>query len=75
MTTAKLREEIRDYIKEADDHFVQMVYAMMSVSKKEEPLTISEKSEIALRVARHKKKESKSYSWKEVRARIEKRLK
>ena len=73
MKTTKIREEIRDYISEADDRFVQMVYAMMKVNQEEAMLTEEEQEEVNRRVARHKSGESKSYSWPEARARIEKR--
>lgn len=72
MSTTKIRELLRDYISEADDRFVQMVYAMMKVNQEEVLLSEAEQEEIDRRVARHKKGESKSYSWAEVRSRIEK---
>ena len=73
MKTTRIREEIRDYIGEADDHFVQMVYAMMKVNQEEAMLTQEEQEEVNRRIARHRSGESKSYSWPEARARIEKR--
>lgn len=73
MKTTKIREEIREYINNADDRFIQMVYAMMKVNKEDELLTEAERQEIDKRIARHKKGESKSYNWAEARAQIEKR--
>jgi hypothetical protein len=72
MKTTNIREAIRDYISEADDRFVQMVYAMMKVNQEEETLTEKEEEELKRRIARHESGESRSYSWPEARARIEK---
>jgi hypothetical protein len=73
MKTTDIRQLIQDYIHEADDRFVHMVYAMMRVNQEEEILTKEEKIEIDRRIAIHKNGESKSYSWSEARAMIEKR--
>jgi putative addiction module component (TIGR02574 family) len=71
--TTQLREELHQYISQADDRFVQLIYAMVQADKKEqELLSQEEKEELERRVERHKNGQSKSYSWEEVKARLRK---
>lgn len=71
--TTQLREELHQYINQADDRFVQLVYAMVQADKKEqELLSQEEKEELERRVERHKNGQSKSYTWEEVKARLRK---
>lgn len=46
---------------------------MMKADSEEGTLTADQREDLDKRIARHKKGESKSYSWSEARAQIEKR--
>ncbi len=71
MNTTKIKEELYQYINQADDRFIQLVYAMVQADKKEqELLSQEEKEKLERRVERHKNGQSKSYTWEEVKARI-----
>lgn len=73
MNTTHLREELHQYINQADDRFIQLVYAMVQADKQEqELLTQAEKEELARRMKQHKNGQSKSYTWEEVKARLSK---
>lgn len=73
MNTTKIKEELYQYINQADDRFIQLVYAMVQADKKEqELLSQEEKEELERRIERHKNGQSKSYTWEEVKARIRK---
>ena len=67
MSTVTIREELQEYLKKADERFLKLVYGMMQADKSEDLLNEAERVELDRRVARHKKGESKSYSWQEVK--------
>lgn len=74
MNTTKIKEELHQYINQADDRFLQLVYAMVQADKKEEQELLSqeEKEELERRMERHRTGQSKSYTWEEVKARLRK---
>ena len=67
MSTVTIREELQEYLKNADDRFIKLVYGMMQADKSEGLLNEYEREELDRRVARHKQGESRSYSWQEVK--------
>ncbi|WP_157494003.1 addiction module protein [Fulvivirga imtechensis] len=72
MNTVILRKELQDYISKADERFIQLVYGMMQADKSSGLLlSEAEREELDKRIARHKKGESKSYSWDEVKKRLQ----
>ncbi|UII31982.1 addiction module protein [Fulvivirga ulvae] len=72
MNTVILRKELQDYISQADERFIQLVYGMMQADKSSGLLlSEAEREELDKRIARHKKGESKSYSWDEVKKRLQ----
>lgn len=72
MDTTKIKEELHQYINQADDRFIQLVYAMVQADKQEEKELLSqeEKEELEKRVERHRNGQSKSYTWDEVKSRL-----
>ena len=71
MSTAIIREEIRQYIEQADDRFLHLVYAMIQADQNEEVnLTQEQWAELDRRMERHKKGESQSFTWKEVKDKL-----
>jgi putative addiction module component (TIGR02574 family) len=71
MNTTKIKEELYEYINQADDRFIQLIYAMVQADKKELGLLDQdEKDELDRRVERHKSGQSKPYTWEEVKARL-----
>ena len=73
MGAAQIREELHQFIDRADDRILNLMYGMMKADGVKEPLTAEQQEDLDKRIARHKKGESKSYSWPEARSRIEKR--
>ncbi|WKK80436.2 addiction module protein [Marivirga arenosa] len=72
MSTITLRKELQEYLNNADERFIQLVYGMMQADKSNDfLLSESERKKLDKRIARHKKGESKSYSWEEVKARLQ----
>lgn len=76
MNTTKVKEELHQYINQADDCFIQLVYAMVQADKKEEQelLSTEEKEELERRMERHRTWQSKSYTSEEVKARLRKQV-
>lgn len=73
MSTATIRKELQEYLKNADERFIQLVYGMMQADKAGDySLNELERKELDKRISRHKKGASKSYSWEEVKAQIQK---
>lgn len=71
MGASQIREELHEFINRADERILNLIYGMMKADK--EVLTSDQQADLEDRVARHKKGESKSYSWSEARSQIEKR--
>jgi predicted GIY-YIG superfamily endonuclease len=72
MVAAQIREELHEYINHADERVLNLIYGMMRADN-DELLTQGQQEDLDERIARHKSGESKSYSWSEARAQIEKR--
>jgi hypothetical protein len=72
MRAAQIREELHKFINRADDRILNLIYGMMKADSEEELLTSEQQKDLDRRVSRHKEGESKSYSWAEARAQIEK---
>ena len=73
MGAAQLREELHQFINRADERVLNLMYGMMKADS-ESLLTPAQQEDLDKRIDRHKKGESKSYSWSEARAIIEKRV-
>jgi hypothetical protein len=73
MGAAQIREELHEFINRADDRVLSLIYGMMKADLEQDTLTTQQREDLDKRVARHKKGESKSYSWPESRNKIEKR--
>lgn len=72
MGTAQIREELHEFINQADERILSLIYGMMKADH-ENILTDDEQRDLDKRIANHKNGESKSYTWPEVRLQIEKR--
>ena len=72
MNTIALRKELQEYIEEADDRFIKLIYGMMSADR-EERLEIPEshKKVIRERLANYQKNSEDVLSWEEVQRNIE----
>lgn len=74
MKSTELREELLRFVNEADEDRLMMMYTLMLESETETlSLTEEQAKDLRLRIQEHKAGLSKSYTWAEVRARIEKR--
>ena len=71
MGAAQIREELHEFINYADERVLNLIYGMMRADN-DELLTKAQQEDLDRRIARHKSGESKSYSWSEARAQIEK---
>lgn len=71
MGASQIREELHQFINRADERMLNLLYDMMKSDAG--MLTPEQEAELERRIARHKSGESNSYSWAEVRAKIEKR--
>ena len=72
MGAAQIREELHQFINQADERVLNLIYGMMKADS-ESLLTADQQADLDKRIASHKKGESKSYSRSEARAQIEKR--
>lgn len=72
MGAAQIREELHQFINSADDRILNLLYGMMNADSEKGILTAEQQEDLDKRIANHKKGESKSYSWSEARAEIEK---
>lgn len=72
MSIVSIRKELQEYLNDADERFIQLVYGMMQADKSNDfLLSESERIELDKRIARHKTGASKSLSWDEVKARLQ----
>jgi putative addiction module component (TIGR02574 family) len=69
MGVAQIREELHELINHADDQVLDLIYDMLQTDISAR-LTKSQQDDLNMRIARHKKGESKSISWEEAKARI-----
>lgn len=72
MGAAQIREELHQFINQADERVLTLIYGMMKADQ-EGLLTTDQQDDLDQRIKRHKSGESKSYSWPEVRTQIENR--
>ena len=73
MGAAQIREKLHQFINQADDRILNLMYGMMKADTPKGVLTREQEEDMDKRIASHKSGESKSYSWSEARAAIEKR--
>jgi hypothetical protein len=73
MGVAQIREELHRVINNADDRVLNLIYEMVKADSEPGILTADQREDLEKRIERHKSGESKSYSWPEARAKIEKR--
>jgi putative addiction module component (TIGR02574 family) len=72
MGVAQIREELHQFINQADERILNLIYGMMKADSDKDILTNEQQQDLDKRIDRHKKGESKSYTWSEARAQIEK---
>lgn len=72
MSAIQIREELHQFIEEADDRMLNLIYGLLQADKQQAALTTEQLTDLQVRVARHKSGESKSYTWAEARVMIEK---
>lgn len=74
MSITEKREHLHNYINHIDDRFLNALYAMiqsyLGVTPTEYKLTDKQKAELDRRIEHHRKGESKSYSWDDVKQRV-----
>jgi hypothetical protein len=73
MGAAQIREELHQFINNADDRILNLMYGMMKADREKAILTVEQQNDLDKRIMSHKNGESKSYGWSEARAQIEKR--
>ncbi len=73
MSTLQIKEALHQYINEADERFIQLVYGMM---KADENIELSEahKKILDKRLAKYRANPNRGSSWKEVKTRIREKL-
>lgn len=72
MRATQIKEELHEFIEQADDRVLNLIYGMMKADN-DVTLTLGQQEELDKRISRHKMGESKSYSWAQAREQIEKR--
>ena len=72
MGAAQIREELHQFIDRADERVLNQIHGMMKSASENTILTERQQKDLDMRVDRHKRGESKSYTWSEARAQIEK---
>ena len=74
MSTAEIKEYLHRQIEVLDDRFLKAIYAMLQSYSKEntdQKLTSGQKKELERRKLKHLSGESKSYTWQEVKDRLQ----
>jgi hypothetical protein len=72
MNTVEKRDYIHNYLYRVDDKNIdEMFKKVQSLVEKDITLTLAQEQEVEKRVMRHKKGESKSFSWSEVKTRAQ----
>ncbi len=71
-----MREELHEYIDNADDRLINLMYAMVQADMKEadHQLTAENKKILDSRLAAHEANPSSGASWEEVKSRVESQL-
>ena len=72
MGAAQIREELHQFIDRADERVLNQIHGMIKSAGDVAILTEVQQRDLDMRVGRHKRGESKSYTWSEARAQIEK---
>ncbi len=72
MGAAQIREELHQFIDRADERVLNQIHGMMKSASENTILTERQQKDLDMRVDRHKRGESKSYTWSEARVQIEK---
>ncbi len=72
MGAAQIREELHQFINQADERVLTLIYGMMKADS-ENVLSEGQQEDLDRRIILHKNGESKSFSWAEARPQIEKR--
>ena len=71
MTTSAIRKNLHKYVDTVDDSFARVMHAMvqeyLSSFKGDITLTPAQERELDRRIERHRKGESKSFTWTEVK--------
>ena len=71
MTSTAIRKNLHKYIDTVDDSFARVMHAMVqeyiSSFQSDTQLTIAQEKELDKRIQRHKKGESQSFTWMEVK--------
>ncbi len=68
MALAELREKIHQLVDEADEQLLEGIYDLLN--RQDDGLTEEQRKDLEKRIARHKRGESKSYTWDEVKAKL-----
>ncbi len=76
MSTASIREELHEYINNADDRFIQLVYGMMQADMTEKDFELSEAHRKILdeRLEAHQSSPQSGSKWSDVKSRITNQL-
>jgi len=76
MGTAQIRELLHEYINQADERLINLMYAMVQANLKEEDYGLSEAHKKVLdeRLAAYQTDPSEGSSWEEVKNRIRNQL-
>jgi putative addiction module component (TIGR02574 family) len=76
MGVSQIREELHQFINEADEEMVNRIYEFVKSNPEHFPLlTREQRLDLDKRIQRHKNEETPSFTWPEVREQIENRKK
>ncbi len=76
MSTSQIRELLHQYINQADERLINLMYAMVQADMKEDDyeLSAAHKKVLDERLAAHEANPPSGSSWEEVKARIRSQL-
>jgi len=77
MGTPQIRELLHEYINQADERFIKLVFGMMQADIKEydDQLSVRQQEELDRRLEKYENGEMKFSSWDTVKDRIRNRVK
>lgn len=68
--TIDLKNKVLEYVEEADERLLKMIYALAETYREDEGLSVSHKRELDIRLEKYNRGETRFYSWNEISDKI-----
>ena len=75
MTTLSVRKKVHQYVDDADENILEVVYKMLQIYLEDEEITSEQKIHINQRLKKYERGGNRLYTWEEVKRNVQKRKK